>query len=126
ASSVWLPGALPRGFQRRSAQIIRVRVEIPESAREAIRRFLPVTVPKIDVPIVHVNYTDGLAVLSVVECPVNSELWKLIRRFVPDGAKTTNGDVVARKFADRRGAAYLMELEDTVVLVAGNVSAQEI
>lgn len=126
ASGVWLPAALPKGFQRRSAQIIRVRVEIPESAREAIRRFLPVTVPKIDVPVVHVNYTDGMAVLSVVECPADSELWKLMRRFIPSGARKADGDVVAWKFADRRGAAYLMELEDTVVLVAGNVPAEEI
>jgi hypothetical protein len=104
-----------------------VRFEIPESAREAMKSFLPVGLPKVDVPVAHVNYTDGMAVLSVVECPADSELWKFLRRFVPaEGPKQAGGKVVARKFADRRGAAYLMELEGTVVLVAGNVSAEEI
>ena len=106
----------------RGAEIFRVRVEIPEG----MKAFLPVGLPKVDVPVVHVNCTDGMAVLSVVECPADSELWKFLSKFVPDGAKKIDGKVVARKFADRRGAAYLLELEGTVVLVAGNVSAEEI
>lgn len=124
---VWLPRSLPRGFEPKAAELFRVRVEVPESAREAMKNFLPVGLPKVDVPVAHVNYTDGMAVLSVVECPADSELWKFLRRFVPaEGPKKAGGKVVARKFADRRGAAYLMELEGTVVLVAGNVSAEEI
>src|SRR5437773_3934053 len=123
-SGVWLPSSLPAGFKLRGAEIFHVRVD--ERAREAIKNFLPGVMPKVDVPVAHVNYTDGMALLSVVECPADSELWKFLKRFVPDGAKKVNGEVVARKFADRRGAAYLMELEGTVVLVAGNVSAEEI
>ena len=121
---VWLPSRLPRGFEPRGAELFRVRVEAPENAREAIQSFLPFGLPKVDVPVTHVNYTDGMAVLSVVECPADSELWKFLRKFVPSGGPATSGGkVVARKFADRRGAAYLMELEGTVVLVAGNVDA---
>jgi negative regulator of sigma E activity len=124
ASDVWLPATLPAGFQQRGAEIFRVQVD--ERVREAVKNFLPGGLPKIHVPVVHVNYSDGMALLSVVECPADSELWKFLKRFVPDSAKKTNGDIVARKFADRRGAAYLLELEGTVVLVAGNVSAEEI
>ncbi|HLF92049.1 MAG TPA: sigma-E factor regulatory protein RseB domain-containing protein [Planctomycetota bacterium] len=124
---VWLPSSLPRGFEVRGAEIFRVRVEVPEGARQAMKAFLPVGLPKLDVPIVHVNYTDGLAVLSVVECPADSELWKFLKKFVPaEVPRKNDGKVVARKFADRRGAAYLLELEGTVVLAAGNVSAEEI
>jgi hypothetical protein len=124
---VWLPASLPRGFEPRGAELFRVRVEVPENARAAIKTFLPFGLPKIDVPVAHVNYTDGMAVFSVVECPADSELWKFLKKFVPsDGPSMSGGKVVARKFSDPRGAAYLMELEGTVVLVAGNVDAAEI
>jgi len=34
--------------------------------------------------------------------------------------------VVARKFSDRGGTAYLLEHEGTVVLAAGNIAAEDI
>ena len=127
ASPLWLPASLPCGFEARGAELLRVRVELPEKAREAIKNFLPVALPKLDVPVAHVNYTDGMAVFSVVECPAGSELWSFLKKFVPTGGpSTSNGNVVAQKFSDRRGAAYLMELEGTVILIAGNVAAEEI
>lgn len=123
---IWRPASLPGGFELRGAEIVRVRVDVPEGAREALKAFIPGGLLRLDLPVVHVNYTDGMAVLSVVECAADSELWKFLSKFVPGGAGPSDGKVVARKFADRRGAAYLLELEGTVVLVAGNVSADEI
>jgi hypothetical protein len=125
--ALWLPTVLPPGFEARGAEFLRLGVEIPEEAREALKSFLPIGLPKMDVPVAHVNYTDGMAVLSVVECPADSELWKFMKKFIPsDGPSTSGGKIVVRKFADRRGSAYLLELEGTVVLVAGNVAAGEI
>lgn len=123
---IWLPSSLPRGFERKGSELFRVRVEIPEGAREAIKSFLPMGLPRVDRPVVHVNYTDGMAVLSVVECPADSELWTFLKKFVPpEGPAAAAGKVVARKFADPRGSAYLLELDGTVVLLAGNVAAAE-
>jgi negative regulator of sigma E activity len=125
--ALWLPSVLPPGFEPRGAELLRLHIEVPEAAREALKSFLPIGLPQVDVPVAHVNYTDGMAVLSVVECPADSELWKFLKKFIPsDGPSTSGGKVVARKFADRRGSAYLMELEGIVVLVAGNVPAGEI
>lgn len=124
---LWLPGALPAGFEPRGAELLRVRFEIPEGTREAIKSFLPMGLPSMDRPVIHLNYTDGMAVFSVVECPADSELWKFVKRFVPaDGPAMSDGKVVARKFADARGSAYLLELQGTVVLVAGNVAPAEL
>ena len=121
---VWAPARLPRGFERRGAEVIRVRLELPDSVREAVKGFFPGGVPNFDVAVAHLNYTDGMAVLSVVQIPSDSDFWGFIKRFLPAQAKA-NGDVVAQKFADRRGAAYLLELEGTVVLAAGNVQPEQ-
>lgn len=118
--AVWAPSRLPRGFELRGAEVLRVRLELPEHVREAVRGLVPGGVPDLDVAVAHLNYTDGIAVLSVVEVPADSDVWRFLKRFVPAAAKA-NGTVVAQKFADRRGAAYLLELEGTVVLAAGNV-----
>jgi negative regulator of sigma E activity len=125
--ALWLPSALPPGFEARGSEILRLKVQVPEAAREAMKSFLPIGLPRVDVPVAHVHYTDGLAAFSVVECPAGSELWKFLKNFVPsDGPATSGGRVVVRKFADRRGSAFLLELGGTVVVVAGNVSAGEI
>ncbi len=129
--AVFAPSRLPKGFELRGAELLQVRLNVPEEVRQAARTFLPL--PKVDVPVAHLNYTDGMAVLSVVQCPADSELWKLLKRFIP-GAGAKRGDVagpagrqvVAQKFSDARGSAYLLEMEGTVVLAAGNIPAAEI
>jgi hypothetical protein len=125
--AVFRPAGLPRGFELRTSELFRVRLNVPEELREAARPFLPVAVADGEVPVVHLNYTDGLAVLSVVQCPSDSDLWKFLKRFIPGtGSGTSDGKTVARKFSDARGSAYLLELEGTVVLVAGNVAPSEL
>jgi len=66
-------------------------------------------------------------VVAVVECSASTELWKHLKKFLP-AAKPVDADgkVVARKFSDRGGSAYLLEVEGTVVLAAGNVDSEEI
>jgi sigma-E factor negative regulatory protein RseB len=124
-TAIWTPSRLPRGFELRGAEIVHVRPSVPEAVRQAARTFFPV--PKVDVRVAHLNYTDGMSVLSVVQCPAGSELWKFVQRFIPGmGARRENGKVVAQKVSDPRGSAYFLELEDTVVIVAGNIPAPEI
>ncbi len=120
---VWAPARPPWGFELRRSSVVGVRVEIPEE----IRSRLPFPVPRLDARVAHLDYTDGIAVLSVVECPAGSELWRLARRFLPaEAAGAGPGKVVARRFVDHAGAACLMEIDKTVVLAAGNVAAGEI
>jgi hypothetical protein len=123
----WLPTTLPAGFEQRGAELLRVKLDLPEGTREAIRAFLPLGLPRLDRPVIHVNYTDGISVFSVVECPADWELWKFLKRFLPAGGPPgSGGQVVARKFADAKGSAYLLELDGTVVLLAGNIAGSEL
>lgn len=124
--AVWAPRWVPRGFELKGTEVLTVRPQIPEGLREAARRMFPGALPeKLDSTVAHFNYTDGLAVLSVVEVSKSSELWKLVKKWLPSRPQG-EGTVVAQRFQDRFGAAYVMEIEDTVVLVAGNVSPEVI
>jgi hypothetical protein len=135
--SVLQPSYLPRGFERRGSELIRVKAELSKELRETIKPFLPFPMPKLDATVAHFTYTDGLAAVAVVECSAASELWQHLKKLIPPAAavpggpasasaKATAGKVVARKFSDRGGSAYLLETEGTVVLVAGNVDSAEI
>ncbi len=123
---VMRPNSLPKGFELRGSEVIRVRAEVSKELRDAVQPFLPFPVPKIDASVVHFTYTDGLAAVAVVECSASSELWQHLRKILPPPAPGAGNEVVARKFSDRGGTAYLLEHEGTVVLAAGNVSADQI
>ncbi len=119
---VWAPGWLPRGFELKGTEVLTIRPQVPEGIREAARKMFPGAIPEdLESKVAHFNYTDGLAVLSVVEVSKSSALWKLVRKWLPARPEGAS-QVVAQRFQDRFGAAYVMEIEDTVVLVAGNVS----
>jgi negative regulator of sigma E activity len=127
--AVWEPGRLPWGFELRGSEVVRLRVELPPRLAQAVRAFLPGVPDDLEAAVAHLRYTDGMAEISVFQCPAESTLGRLVRRLAPPGP--TAGvparaepprRVTARRFADRRGAAYLMELEGTLVLVAGNLS----
>jgi len=68
--------------------------------------------------VAHYTYTDGLAAVALVECSASSELWQHLKKFIPPATGGEAGSVVARKFSDRGGTAYLLEHEGTVVLAA--------
>jgi negative regulator of sigma E activity len=122
---LWLPARLPAGFEARGAGVFRLRVDVPPPAREALREFLGFDAPGIDLEVLHVDYTDGVAALSVLECSAESDLWKLVRRLMArPGREAREGQVLVRKFADRRGTAYFMELDGTAVLAAGTRARQ--
>ncbi len=115
--AVWTPAVIPAGFELRRSELWSIGTGESAEGRPAPLR--------LDGRVVHLNYTDGLAVLSVVECSADSPLWKLVRRFAPPGAAEPGGRVVAQRFADRGGSVYLLELEGTVILAAGNVPPAE-
>ncbi len=123
---IWAPARLPAGFERRRSALVRVGVDVPEDVRRGMEG-LPFAIPRLEARVAHFDYTDGIAVLSVVECPAKSELWKLVRGFLGAGGREEGaGRVVARRFSDAGGAAMFLEIGDTAILAAGNVAAGEI
>jgi hypothetical protein len=119
--AVWAPSRRPAGFQLRGSELIRLDVDVPEPARRA----LPFPLPKLGGTVAHLAYTDGLAVVSVLEIDARSELWSLARKFLPKAEPMSSG-ILARKVRGPGGWAYLLEVESTALLVAGNVPAAEI
>jgi negative regulator of sigma E activity len=125
--AVLRPTHLPEGFQIRGSELIRVSAEISQELRETLAPFLPFPLPKLDATVVHFTYTDGLAAVALVECSAASNLWQSLKKFIPGSPTRIAGDrVLARKFTDRGGSAYLLEVEGTVILAAGTMAAEEI
>jgi negative regulator of sigma E activity len=125
--TVLRPSYLPRGFELRGSELIRVKAELSKELQGTLRPFLPFPLPKLDAAVAHFTYTDGIAAVAVVECSASSELWQHLKKWIPGTATVPAGDkVVARKFSDRGGSAYLLEVGGTVVLAAGNVAPDEI
>ncbi|HVR85661.1 MAG TPA: sigma-E factor regulatory protein RseB domain-containing protein, partial [Planctomycetota bacterium] len=124
--SVLRPSALPRGFELRGSEVLHLKAEISKELRQTVRPFLPFPVPSFNAAVAHFTYTDGLAAVALVECSASSELWQHLKKFLPPVAGGKVGLIVARKFTDRGGTAYLLEHEGTVVLAAGNVAPDQI
>lgn len=124
--SVFRPASLPKGFELRGSELIHVKAEISKELKETVRPFLPFPVPTFNATVAHLTYTDGLAAVALVECSASSELWQHLKKFIPAAKDGAVGSVVARKFSDRGGTAYLLEHEGTVVLAAGNVDPGQI
>ncbi|HEX7897010.1 MAG TPA: hypothetical protein VF950_04585 [Planctomycetota bacterium] len=118
---VWAPARPAAGFELRGSELIRLDVELPEQARRA----LPFPLPKIGGTVAHLAYTDGLAVVSVIEIDARSELWAFAKKFLPRAEATSSG-ILAQKVKGAGGWAYLLEVEGTAVLVAGNVRENDI
>lgn len=121
---VWRPAWLPPGFELRQSEVIRLKPALSPEMQEAARRLSGLPALKLDSGIAKLTYTDGLAFLAFVEVDAASELWKFVRKLLPP-AEAREGKVVARKFPDRGGAAYLLELEGAAVLAAGNAAPDE-
>jgi negative regulator of sigma E activity len=123
---VWLPSWLPPGFELRESEVLRMKPGLTEEQIEAVRKLSPVPLPRLEGAVAKVSYTDGLAFLACVQVPAASEAWRFVQKFIPPGApEAPAGKVVARKFPDRGGAAYLLELGESVVFVAGNAAPAE-
>jgi hypothetical protein len=118
------PSRLPAGFEIRRAEIHRVRAEVPAKLREMVE-ILKLAPERLDVPVIHLNYTDGMAALSVVQCSARSPLREVIRRFIP-AERDGSGRSVAQRFSDRNGTVYLLETPEALVLLAGNLPAGEL
>jgi hypothetical protein len=124
--SVFRPASLPTGFELRGSELVHLKAEISKELKETVRPFLPFPVPNFNATVAHLTYTDGLAAVALVECSASSELWQHLKKFIPAAKDGAVGSVVARKFSDRGGTAYLLEHEGTVVLAAGNVDPGQI
>jgi hypothetical protein len=125
--AVLRPGYLPKGFELRGSELIRVRAELSKHLQETLKPFLPFALPKLDASVAHFTYTDGIAAVAIVECSASSGLWQHLKKWIPGTATVAAGDqVFTRKFSDRAGSAYLLEVDGTVVLAAGNVDSDEI
>ena len=125
--TVLQPAYLPKGFALRGSELIRVRAELSKELQGTLKPFLPFALPKIDASVAHFTYTDGIAAVAIVQCSASSELWQHLKKWIPGSSPVMSGDqVLARKFSDRGGSAYLLEVDGTVVLAAGNVDSAEI
>lgn len=113
----WEPGWLPPGFERRGASVVDVRIKLPTEMRKAL------PVPDLSSRVVHLEYTDGLAILAVVEISTATPLWRFVKRFLPPAA---GSGVVAHRVAGPGGSAYVVDLGETAVLVAGNAAPGEL
>lgn len=108
----WIPRDLPEGFELVEASLTTIEVD---------PRVLPIPV---NVRVLHLLYTDGLALFSVVQFPPDQQVWPQIRAYLPP-VQQADG-IVARKFSHPTGTALLIELEKTVVILAGNISGSEL
>lgn len=113
----WTPAWLPRGFERRGASVVDIRVKLPPEMRKAL------PMPDLESRAVHLEYTDGLAVLAVVEVSTATPLWRFVKRFLQP---TAGAGVVAHRVAGPGGSAYVVDLGETAVLVAGNAAPAEL
>lgn len=113
----WAPGWLPPGFERRGASVVGIRLRLPPEMRKAL------LLPDADTRVVHLEYTDGLAVLAVVEISTATPLWRFVKRFLPPAAAS---GITAHRVAGPGGSAYVVDLGETAVLVAGNASPGEL
>lgn len=111
---VWTPRDLPVGFELSSTELKRVITSPPPGFP-----MLPM-----DCRVLHRTYTDGMAVLSIVQFASANPAWRIIQTWLPP--VRDSGGIVARKFSHVMGCALLMDLGETVVLLAGNVSSADV
>ncbi len=112
--SIWTPRILPAGFELSRTELKRVSTSPPPGFP-----MLPM-----DCRVLHRTYTDGMAILSIVQFASANPAWRIIQTWLPP--VKDSGGIVARKFSHAMGCALLMDLGETVVLLAGNVSGTDV
>ncbi len=118
---IWIPERLPAGFKLRRSTLMRA-----DEGRHGTER-TPPEAPQEGARVAHFDYTDGIAALSIVECSAKTEMWKrMLKVSGTDAGEQPGGKIVAWRSADPAGAAFLLKIEDTAILAAGNVAAGEI
>ncbi len=110
---VWIPRDPPQGFQPMGARCLRIATTRPILFNKTI-----------DVRVLHTAYTDGMALFWTVQLSRDNEVWKLIRSWLPE--TKSSGGILARKFTCATGTALLIEMDETVILLAGNISSGEL
>ena len=125
---VWVPSHLPSGFELSTSTVVRLHANIPEEFLVMARQFLPDVSKRVEGSVARLDYTDGMAVLSVVEFSADSMFARIGRRFLKNVPKAAPGETVqARRFVEptRKRAVYVMNIDGTVIVVAGTVSPDE-
>ena len=111
---VWIPRDPPKGFQIVSSEMVRVTTTLPST----------LSAFAINLQILHVMYTDGMALFALVEFPADHPAWKMFQNCL--SPVKTDGGTLARRFRHAEGAALIVEMGQTVVLLAGNLPSEEL
>ena len=108
---LWLPGSVPGGFEPLYWEVVRARLPWGKKAERQ------------EFAVVHAAYTDGAAMLLIVEFASDNPLWRMIKPMLeqesPPAAE--RGKLRVYKIARRGGAALIVERGNTVFVVAGNL-----
>jgi len=105
--SAWKPSWLPAGFRRRAMDHYRIR-DLGDSLMD--------------------TYSDGMTSIFVVQTGVANPAWRLFRDFLglPAGPEEASGEVVAHRIRHGAGTILDLTLEETEVLVGGQVDPAEL
>ncbi len=98
---VWLPAALPEGFQQRES----VRLNIGPAPMK--------------VEVVYSLYSDGIALFSLVQFSGENPLWKIMKSYFP-GTSSGKG-IMTQKISMGIGSVFILEMDGTVIILAGNI-----
>ena len=98
---VWIPQIVPPGF----------------SLTDAIR--MKIKSGPIHLEVVYCVYSDGIALFSLLQFSSENPLWKMMKTFIPE-SKEGKG-IFTRKISLGIGSVFILEMNGTVVILAGNV-----
>ncbi|MHC4607174.1 MAG: sigma-E factor regulatory protein RseB domain-containing protein [Planctomycetota bacterium] len=117
---VWEAGRPPAGTRLKDCAIVRLRLPAgwPGSDGEA----------PAEIGMLHATYTDGAAVVFLVEFSSTNPFWTMVRPMLEQRKQggTPGGKLVVYRLSHRGGSAFLMERGTTVIVVAGNFPEPEL
>ena len=117
---IWVPASPPSGFERTEGVLVTINTTPPSV------KIMPNIMPRfaMNLEVVHLLYSDGIALFSLVQFSTDNPIWKMMKSFLP---KAESGDgVFTRKISLGMGSAFVLELDGTVVILAGNIWADSL
>ncbi len=108
---IWIPAHLPAGFARTGAMRVKIKTTLPER----LSKF------RMNLEMVHLVYSDGIALFSLVQFSPDNPAWRMMKSLFPGTGPGTGGGVSTRKLSLGIGSAFILELDGTVVILAGNL-----
>ncbi|MDP6957508.1 MAG: sigma-E factor regulatory protein RseB domain-containing protein [Planctomycetota bacterium] len=101
---VWIPKVLPVGF----------------SLTDSMR--MNINTGPIKMEVVYSIYSDGIALFSLLQFSNENPVWKMMKTFFP--ASKEGEGIFTRKVSLGIGSAFILEMNGTVVVLAGNIWAE--